>query len=183
VRETIEIGGLPVTLADTAGLRESSDEVEGIGIERARAAARSADLVLYLVDGVTGMTEEDRAEVAALENVELVFTKADLAPQPGLSISAVSDVGVTELLRRLDGMVRDRYAASEGSLVNERQRAAVAECASALADGIQALVNGLDEQMVVADLYRASNALGVLTGAVTREDVLTEIFGKFCIGK
>lgn len=183
VRETIEIGGLPVTLADTAGLRESSDEVEGIGIERARAAARSADLVLYLVDGVTGMTEEDRQELAALENVELVFTKADLASRSGLSISAVSDEGMSELLSRLDALVRDRYAAPEGALVNERQRAAVAECAAALGDGMQALANGLEEQMVVADLYRAANALGVLTGAVTREDVLSEIFGKFCIGK
>lgn len=183
VRETIEIGGLPVTLADTAGLRESSDEVEGIGIERARAAARLADLVLYLVDGVTGMTEEDRQELAALENVELVFTKADLASRSGLSISAVSDEGMSELLSRLDALVRDRYAAPEGALVNERQRAAVAECAAALGDGMQALANGLEEQMVVADLYRAANALGVLTGAVTREDVLSEIFGKFCIGK
>lgn len=183
VRETIEIGGLPVTLADTAGLRESSDEVEGIGIERARAAARLADLVLYLVDGVTGMTEEDRQELAALENVELVFTKADLAPRSGRSISAVSDEGMSELLSRLDALVRDRYAAPEGALVNERQRAAVAECAAALGDGMQALANGLEEQMVVADLYRAANALGVLTGAVTREDVLSEIFGKFCIGK
>ena len=65
VRETIEIGGLPVTIADTAGLRESTDVVEGIGIERARAAARGADMVLYLVDATAGLTEEDRAEMAA----------------------------------------------------------------------------------------------------------------------
>jgi tRNA modification GTPase len=183
VRETIEIGGLPVTLADTAGLRASTDLVEGIGIERARQAARSADIVLYLVDGVTDMTDEDRAELAALENVELVYTKADLAPRNGLSISAVSDHGIDELLTRLDELVRDRYAAPEGALVNERQRAAVAECDAALRAAIEAIEAGLDEQMIVVDLYRAANALGVLTGAVTREDVLSEIFGKFCIGK
>jgi tRNA modification GTPase len=181
VRETIEIGGLPVTLADTAGLRQSSDLVEGIGIERAREAARTADIILYLVDGTTGMTPEDEAELAALENVQLVFTKADLVERTGLSISAVSDRGIDELFGRLDELVRDRYAAPEGALVNERQRQAVAECEEALRAALAS--TGLDEQMILVDLYRAANALGVLTGAITREDILSEIFGKFCIGK
>jgi len=183
VRETIEIGGLPVTLSDTAGLRESTDAVEGIGIARARQAAQSADIVLYLVDGAVGLTEEDRAELAALENVELVYTKADLARHEGLSISAVSDHGIEELLARMDELVRDRYAAPEGALVNERQRAAVVDCEAALQTAREAIDADLDEQMIVVDLYRAANALGLLTGAVTRDDVLSEIFGKFCIGK
>ena len=181
VRETIEIGGLPVTLADTAGLRESSDMVEGIGIERAREAARTADIILYLVDGAVGLTPEDEAELAGLENVQLVFTKADLAQRAGLSISAVSDHGIDELLARLDELVREHYVAPEGALVNERQRLAVAECEDALKAALAS--TGLDEQMILVDLYRAANALGLLTGAITREDVLTEIFGKFCIGK
>ena len=185
VRETIEIGGLPVVLADTAGLRESADVVEGIGIERARHAARSADLVLYLVDASAGVTEEDRRELAALGDVLLVYTKADVAAAPAgaLAISAVTDQGMDELLARLDELVRERYAAPEGALVNERQRQAVAECEAGLRAALESLEGGLDEQMIVVDLYRASNALGVLTGAITREDVLAEIFGKFCIGK
>lgn len=183
VRETIEIGGLPVTLADTAGLRESSDVVEGIGIERAREAARTADIILYLIDATVGLTAEDEAELATLENVQLVYTKADLGAADGLSISAVSDHGIDELLSRLDELVRDRYAAAEGALVNERQRVAVAECSSALYTVLESLDAGYDEQMVLVDLYRAANFLGLLTGAITRDDVLTEIFGKFCIGK
>ena len=181
VRETIEIGGLPVTLADTAGLRESTDVVEGIGIDRARAAARTAEIVLYLIDSTQGVTAEDEAEVSGLENVLLVYTKADLAERPGLSISAVSEQGMDELFRRLDELVKGQYAAPEGALVNERQRVAVAECE----DGLRAALASvdLDEQMILVDLYRAANALGVLTGAITREDVLSEIFGKFCIGK
>jgi len=185
VRETIEIGGLPVTLADTAGLRETFDVVEGIGVERARNAARSAEIVLYLVDASEGLTDTDRRELSLLDNVLLVYTKADLAvaPTDGLAISAVSDHGIDELLRRLDELVRDRYAAPEGALVNERQRQAVAESELALRAALESLEAGLDEQMVLVDLYRAANALGVLTGAITREDVLAEIFGKFCIGK
>lgn len=183
VRETIEIGGLPVTLADTAGLRESADVVEGIGIERARAAARTAELVIYLVEATGGLTDEDRRELDALENVLLVYTKADLAPAEGLAISAVSDHGIDELLRRLDDLVRERYAAPEGALVNERQRQAVAECESALRASLDSFAAKVDEQMILVDLYRAANALGILTGSITREDVFTEIFSKFCIGK
>jgi tRNA modification GTPase len=192
VRETIEIGGLPVTIADTAGLRTSDDLVEGIGIERARQAAAQADLVLYLVDGTAGLTAEDERELSTLTNVLLVFTKADLTEdrqpptanrQPALSISTVSDVGMAELLARLDEHVRAQFAAAEGALVNERQRGAVSEAASGLAAALQTLELGLDEQMVVVDLYRAANALGALTGAITRDDILDEIFSKFCIGK
>jgi tRNA modification GTPase len=183
VRETIEIGGLPVTIADTAGLRHSDDVVEGIGIERARQAASHADVILYLVDSAVGMTGEDRRELATLENVLLVFTKSDLAAQSGLSISAVSDSGMAELLSRLDELVRDQFAASEGALVNERQRLAVDEAVSGLRAALETLALGLDEQMVVVDLYRSANALGALTGAITRDDILDEIFSKFCIGK
>jgi tRNA modification GTPase len=185
VRETIEIGGLPVTLADTAGLRESTDMVEGIGIERAREAARSADIILYLVDAAAGLTAEDRQELAGLDDVLLVYTKADLGsvPTDELAISAVTDHGIDLLLRRLDELVRDRFAAPEGALVNERQRQAVNECAAALQVALDTLAEQLDEQMVLVDLYRAANSLGLLTGAITREDVYTEIFSKFCIGK
>ncbi len=186
VRETIEIGGLPVTLADTAGLRESADVVEGIGIERAREAARHAEIVLYLVDAANGLTEEDARELKALgDDVLLVYTKSDLAapPEKRIAISAPTGAGMDELLRKLDELVRERYAAPEGSLVNERQRLAVAECEAGLRAALESVKSGLDEQMIVVDLYRAATALGTLTGAITREDVLTEIFGKFCIGK
>jgi tRNA modification GTPase len=200
VRETIEIGGLPVTLADTAGLRESSDVVEGIGIERARQAALSADIVLYLIDASAGVTDEDRRELASLENVEVVFTKRDLTPASDvshekrgltpssddsslLSISVVSEEGVDRLLLRLDELVRERFVAHEGALVNERQRIAVTESAAALQCAIDSSVSGLDEQMVLVDLYRSANSLALLTGAITRDDVMAEIFGKFCIGK
>lgn len=183
VRETIEIGGLPVTIADTAGLRESTDVVEGIGIDRAREAAKSADVILYLIDAVAGLTNEDRRELAALANVELVYTKADLATADGFAISAVTDKGIDALFGRLDELVRERYAATDGALVNERQYACVIECDAALQDALASVDEDRDEQMIVVDLYRAANSLGILTGAITRDDILSEIFGKFCIGK
>ena len=184
VRETIEIGGLPVTLADTAGLRESSDVVEGIGIERAREAARRADIILYLIDA-TDPVEPDALESAAI--AVRVYTKIDVAPAPAgeLGISVPADRGITELLARLDALVREEFAAPEASavLVNERQRIAVAEAQAALVTARQSLADTHDEHVVLVDLYRASNSLALLTGAITRNDVFTEIFTKFCIGK
>jgi tRNA modification GTPase len=183
VRETIEIGGLPVTLADTAGLREGAGVVEGIGIERAREAARRADVILYLIDAAAGVTEED--ELDRYPDALVVWTKIDLKPAPhdALGISVASERGIDTLLARLDSLVRERFAAPEGSLVNERQRQAVAGCAEALEAALQSVDGGADEQLVLVDLYRASTSLGLLTGAITREEVFAEIFAKFCIGK
>lgn len=185
VRETLEIGGLPVTFADTAGLRESGDLVEGIGVERARKAAESADLILYLIDAPGGMTAEDRIELARWPAAWILYMKTDLvsAPPDAEGISVVADVGIDELFSRLDRFVRDHFAATEGSLVNERQRTAVVECAGALRAAVASLDAGHEEQIVLVDLYRAATALGILTGAITRAEIFDEIFTKFCIGK
>ena len=183
VRETIEIGGLPVTIADTAGLRTSGDVVEEIGVARALEAASSADIILYLVDASVGLTGED--ELGAYPNAIVIYTKTDLAPAPqsALGISVTAERGIDELLSRLDAIVREEFAAPEGSIVNERQRQAVLGCKEALVTALNALNAGLEEAVVLVDLYRASTALGLLTGAITQEHVFTEIFSKFCIGK
>jgi tRNA modification GTPase len=183
VRETIEIGGLPVTIADTAGLRTSGDVVEEIGVARAREAAASADIILYLVDASVGLTADD--ELAAYPDAIVIYTKIDLAPPPQstICISVTADCGIDELLSRLDSIVRDEFAAAEGSLVNERQRQAVLGCSGALTTALGAMDAGLDEPVILVDLYRAATSLGLLTGAITQEHVFTEIFSKFCIGK
>jgi tRNA modification GTPase len=188
VRETIEIGGLPVTIADTAGLRADADVVEEIGIERARRAAGEAEIVLYLIDASRGLDDVDREEIGRHgDKLIPIYTKKDIghSPTDALSISASTGGGMRELLARLDALVRERFAAPEGSptLVNDRQRASVAAAESSLQLALSALDAGLDDQMVLVDLYAAANALALLTGAITREDVFEQIFTKFCIGK
>jgi tRNA modification GTPase len=189
VRETIEIGGLPVTLADTAGLRDSGDAVESIGVGRARDAARSADLVLYLVDATAGIDDADRTEIAELSQqvVFTIYTKRDIAAPPAgeIAISATSGEGIGDLLARLDLLVRERFAAPEESptIVNERQLAAVIESAAALQRALDSVNAGANEEFVVVDLHAAAMALRGLTGGISRDDVLAEIFSKFCIGK
>jgi tRNA modification GTPase len=189
VRETIEIGGLPVTLADTAGLRESGDVVESIGVHRARDAARSAHVVLYLVDTSSGLDDSDRAEIARLADqlVIILYTKCDLAAPPAgeMSISAVSGAGMSELLEHLDVLIRERFAAPEGSptIVNERQLSALNESAGALQRALDSISIEASEELIVVDLHAAAGALASLTGGISRDDVLAEIFSKFCIGK
>jgi tRNA modification GTPase len=124
-------------------------------------------------------------ELAAFPGAIVIYTKIDLAPAPqsALGISVTAESGIDELLSRLDTIVRDEFAAPEGSLVNERQRQAVLGCSEALAAALAAIVAGLDEPVILVDLYRASTSLGLLTGAITQEHVFTEIFSKFCIGK
>jgi len=145
----------------------------------ARSAAESADIVVYLVDAAVGLTAEDRAELSRLPNALTVYSKTDLTPAPDGALTTRT------LLDTLDALVRERFAAPESSatLVNERQFAAVAECASALRDALSSFAENLDEQMILVDLHRAANALGVLTGAITRDELFDEIFAKFCIGK
>ena len=188
VRETIDIGGLPVTIADTAGLRHGGDVVEDIGIARAREAAKDADIVLYLIDSTAGRDAADEAELSSLPLTIVVATKRDVALADvgaDVAISATTGAGMDELLSRLDALVRDRFAAPESSptIVNERQRAAIEECDAALTAALQSLEADADEQYVVVDLRRAATAIAALTGAITSDDVLREIFAKFCIGK
>ena len=183
VRESIEIGGLPVSIADTAGLRSTGDPVEEIGVARAREAAAQAEIILYLVDASSGLSSED--EIAQYPDAILIYTKIDLrqAPDGAYGISVATEVGIDQLLRRLDQLVRDRFAAAEGSLVNARQQQAVLACAGALSAALASIDCGHAEEIIVVDLYRAATALGLLTGAITNEEIVTEIFTKFCIGK
>ncbi|HXI11464.1 MAG TPA: tRNA uridine-5-carboxymethylaminomethyl(34) synthesis GTPase MnmE [Thermoanaerobaculia bacterium] len=188
LRETVEIGGLPVTFIDTAGLREATDQVEKIGVARAREIAERADIVLYLVDSTAGVLADDEAEMARLPDPLLILTKADLVPTGpgvGLTVSLITGEGVPELLRLLDHRVKQGFAADESTptLVNSRQRAAADESLAALQRAMASVKEGLAEEIVLVDLYAASRALGQLTGAISPADARREIFAKFCVGK
>jgi tRNA modification GTPase len=187
LRETLEIGGLPVTVVDTAGLREARELVEEIGIRRTREAAAAADLALYLVDASEGLTAEDEREIATLEEPRVVWTKSDLAapPEGALGISAMTGEGVGDLVAALDRWVEERWAVPEGAtaLVNRRQQDAMREVVEALGATRVALDEGVSEEMLLVDLYRAARAVGTLTGVISHGEVIEAIFSRFCIGK
>lgn len=189
LRETIEVGGLPVTVVDTAGLRETGEEIESIGIRRSREAAADADLILYLVDSSVGIDDEDRQELDRAREAKVVFTKSDLLAEPRtgeeLSISAATREGIPELLAVLDRWVRESWAIPEGqsSLVNRRQTETVERARQALGQAVASLEAGATEEMTLVDLYVASRAIGELTGEITHGEIMESIFSRFCIGK
>ena len=187
LRETIELAGVAVTVIDTAGLRETMDAVEGIGVSRAREAAGSAELVLYLVDASIGLNEADRQELAQHPDAIQLFTKIDLsrAPTGALGISAETSEGFDEMLESLNSRIqRDFDLTGEGpAITNLRQFLALEAGLLAIEGAIESATAGSSEEYIAADLYRAASSIGSLTGAISAADARREIFSRFCIGK
>jgi len=194
ISEVCEIGGETVTLFDTAGLRDASDEVEKIGVAVAERAGERADLVLYVVDALGGMSREDEDFLRRGRGTLLVMTKADLVaaspltassnvPSPPLLVSAVTGEG----LDSLRGAIAARLGVVEAEgelLVLERHREALASAslflreAAALARG-----EGGAPELVAARVREALSALGAITGETATEELLDRIFATFCVGK
>ena len=189
VEVRLDLGGWPVTLADTAGLRESSDEIESEGVRRALARAASADLSLVVFDGAL-WPETDAQSLALLGNDALaVLNKTDLLAGAGpaaiggraaIGVSCLTGVGIDGLLETLAEEIARRYPAGGApALTRARHRQAVVECRDALA---RAMAGPADERLA-EELRLAARALGRITGRVDVEAVLDLVFRDFCIGK
>jgi tRNA modification GTPase len=188
----VSIEGIPVRLADTAGLRDSSDQVEKIGVERSHVLIEAADIVLYLIDGKEGFTDEDAALVENITMPHLVvWNKADIAPAPSdekfLAISAKTGEGITELTAAIAAAIRTAINAenndSTASLGTVRQKNLVDAAIAALEEAL-ALAEREEPLDLVSPMIReAVNSLGEITGEVSTADILEEMFGKFCVGK
>ena len=171
----LELRGIPVTLIDTAGLRETDDPVEAEGVRRARARAEHADLVLLVLDA------SQPAIVAAVSAVQ-VANKIDLAPAPdgALGVSALTGAGIPVLRETLEQAVRGLTEASGPAVLSRsRHEAALREAATALRAANEAVLPELRGE----ELRAAMQALGRITGAVDVEAILDTVFGAFCIGK
>jgi len=189
----LDLGGYPAILADTAGLRESGDEIEAEGVRRARARAAEADLKLMVLD--TTRPEEASAAVRALVDAEtlVVANKIDLVAgehasawtdrvgaTPALRISVKTGAGLELLLARLTDELARRFHASGAPLITRaRHRAALEECLAALRRYDATVL----PELAAEDLRLAARALGRITGRVDVEDLLDIIFRDFCIGK
>jgi tRNA modification GTPase len=185
----LDLDGYPVTVIDTAGIRETDDPVEQEGVRRARARAGEADLVLWLADAA--VEEIDQGGAAP---VWLVRNKIDLdldpAPRPlaeaaghgRFEISARRGDGLPELIAALVGFAENYFGASEGGLISRiRQRQLLQETASSLHRSIMAAGEG--EELAAEELRVAAHCLGRLLGRVDVEDILDGIFREFCVGK
>lgn len=198
VSERVAIGGIPLELVDTAGLREAvpeMDEAERLGMARSRTVLADATLVLVVVDSTLGLGEEDRALLAELEGraAILVWNKCDLMPEnaraggdariPCVSTSAMTGEGLEGLRTEIVRLATGGAAAESGMLTTLRHQQSVETALAALGDARLAVAEGTPHEMLLLDLYRALWALDALTGQTTTDDVLQLIFSTFCIGK
>lgn len=173
----MDLAGLAVTLLDTAGLRETEDVVESIGIERALSRAKAADLRLFLLDG------DDVPLIAPEPGDILAHGKADLFPRAGLAISGKTGEGIEPLIaaitRRLEGM-----AAGASVMSHERHRVSLRHALGAMKSAQNELLAGSGrDELAAEELRSAARALESLLGRVDVEHLLDEIFASFCIGK
>ena len=195
VTETVSLGGIPLHLVDTAGLREAADEAESIGIQKSREALADADVVLVVIELGTPLREDEAALISSLEGRRAIVAcnKADLEldasgtrqlPVPVVKTSAITGHGIGELREALLKMVSNPTGEIEsGMLTSLRHHEAVAGALTALADAAGALGQKIPHEMLLLDLYSALRHLDSLTGETTADDILNRIFSTFCIGK
>ena len=200
VEERAELGGVTLRLIDTAGLRDSDDPIEQLGVERIRAAMDEAALVLLVVDGTEKPTQEDadlaRTIAEAGKPFILVRSKRDLAGEhadelealsqgaPTVSLSARTGEGLEELGQAVAALFPQGSEDKAGELItNARQAEAAGRALNCVVRANQALSDGVTPDALLTYVEEALEALGELTGQSVREDVTDRIFSKFCVGK
>jgi tRNA modification GTPase len=194
--EAIDLEGIPVILTDTAGLRETTDGIETLGIERTRRAMSDSDLVLVVLDGSEGVGPSDRELIDETENTRrlVVMNKSDL---PGfnvpascieelrpINVSARTGEGLAKLRTAILASVSSKSVDEGGLLItNARHYDLLCSTQRELEAARAALRERHSEELVLVPLHNALKFLGQITGETTTEDILSEIFSTFCIGK
>ena len=195
VEETVLLGATRLRLLDTAGIRETADTVESIGVERARQAIDQADLVLFVCDGSKALTQEDE-EIIELceekENAIALINKADLGSEvdPGdlpfmwvVPVCAKTGEGLDQLAGAVDSIFENDIPCDGSILTNARQFDACRRACEAMGNALKGLRLGLTPDAVLTDIEEAMEAMGEVTGATIREDITARIFERFCVGK
>ena len=199
LEEEIQLKGLNLNIVDTAGIRKTDDPVEKIGVERAKKAMLDADLILYVVDSSADLDENDEEIISFLQdqNAIILLNKADLPSaltvekmqerlqKPTVSISAREETGMDELSDLIEHMFLSGEISFNDQvyLTNMRHRAAMEQVQSSLMKVKESISLGMPEDFFSIDLMDAYEALGSIIGESVGEDLVNEIFSKFCMGK
>ncbi|MGB3653704.1 MAG: tRNA uridine-5-carboxymethylaminomethyl(34) synthesis GTPase MnmE, partial [Rivularia sp. (in: cyanobacteria)] len=201
VESQLVVGGIPVQVLDTAGIRDTEDRVEKIGVERSRNAAQAADLVLFTIDATTGWTKDDEVIYEQVKHrpLILVINKIDLVEEEKINYlqskilkieskiftAAAKNEGIETLETAiLDQVQIGKVEAADMDLaINQRQAAALIQAKTSLQQVQITIEEELPFDFWTIDLRGAINALGEITGEEVTESVLDRIFSKFCIGK
>ena len=195
VEETVKVGSVKLRLIDTAGIRETADTVEAIGVERSRKAVENADMVIFVCDGSVPLAEEDEAIMDLCcnrENAVALINKADLGQvvEPSdlpfmnvIEICTKTGQGLDQFSDVVENLFGSELPCDGSILTNARQYDAVRRASDAIGRSLNGLRMGLTPDMVLIDIEEAMEAMGEVTGATVREDITTRIFERFCVGK
>ena len=199
LQEQIQIGGIGLNVIDTAGIRDTEDIVEKIGVNKSREYIEKADLIIYVVDSSTELDENDQEIIEAIQNKKAIvlLNKSDLdaktdasvlqtqLSKPILSISAKNNTGIHELETLIEEMFFSGKLSfnDEVYITNIRQKNALAEAQNSLKMVLQSIADGMPEDFFTIDMMNAYEALGTIIGESVGEDLVNEIFSKFCMGK
>ena len=195
VEETVKLGGVMLRLIDTAGIRQTEDRIEAMGVERSRKAIEGADLVILMIDGSSPLTAEDEEVIELcqeLENVVVLLNKADkpAAVEPGdlpfmtiIRCCAKTGEGLDLLADVVEEWFGGEMLCDGSILTNARQFDAIRRADEALISAMKGLRMGFTPDAVLTDVEIAMEAMGEVTGATVREDITARIFERFCVGK
>ena len=195
VEETVMLGKTKLRLIDTAGIRETADTVEAIGVERSKKAMEEADLTIFVCDGSKPLDEQDEAIIdlcCEQENAIALINKSDLgsAVEPSdlpfmavIHICAKTGEGLDQLADMVETMFENETPCDGSVLTNARQFDAIRRAYDAMARSLKGLRLGLTPDAVLTDVEEAMEAMGEVTGATVREDITNRIFERFCVGK
>ena len=196
LRENLSVHGIPISLFDTAGVREATDKVESIGVERTRRAITDADLVIVVLDGSQSLQPEDFEVLNATENVLrlIALNKSDLPVVSNLTaisgsgkiinISAKTGEGLSLLQKEMIAPFAAQDIENSGFLVSDaRHHDLLRRAQFEIGESLTLLEEKASEELILVGLHNALRLLGEITGETTSEDVLTRIFSTFCIGK
>lgn len=184
--ESVDVSGIRLSLSDTAGIRETDDPVEKIGVSRARQAVDEADCVVLVIDASAPLTQEDRNLLSeADERYVIALNKSDLpscASLPGIPVSAVTGEGIDRLLERISE-IAGAGSANEDQMTLPRHIECAKRAIDALERAVSAIESGVPLDFSAADLREALDALGDITGETMDEKVIDRVFADFCVGK
>lgn len=194
IEEKLKLGGVLLRLTDTAGIRETSDEIERLGVDRSRRAMHEAELVIAVIDGSGEFTSEDAEIIKCAETAPhgiVVLSKSDLASRavspetalPVVTVSSRTGKGISELESTVRRLFPMPDAPAGEILTNARQFEAVSRALESLTAASQALAIGCTPDIVLTETEAAMSALGELTGRTVRDEVTNRIFERFCVGK
>lgn len=185
LRESVEVDGIRMNFSDTAGIRESDDYIEAIGVEKSRKALNSADAVVFLKDATeNGDGEKEIEKLLKGRKIIEAVNKSDLAKsnKSGLKISARTGENIDALLNEIKNAVGGDDLYNGGIITDERHITALKECLNHIENAINAF-KIMPSECITVDVYAASEALGRITGKSAPDEVINEIFSRFCVGK